>query len=170
MRDKSYVPSVAGWMPLILIVVVFVVVVAMLVVNAFRREAELKAAEEEVSSLTITNEILVVELTAANKKLAMPVFVEIVYDPNETIYQPGNPATSTRLQWRIGTFNEFSTQIYTGQLSVVAPIQLMDYRVLYPGGGDMIGNTDLLPAAIDHAAKQQQQLFAEVDNSGFVDR
>lgn len=150
-------------------IIIFVVLLVVSIMSLCNQANELRSAQTAVSELVAINEGLVAELADAKAKLAMPVYVEVVYDPDETIHQPADP-TATRLQWQLGSYDNFESQLHAGAMSLVAPIDLMNYRVLQPGGGDMIGNTDLLPAVVKHAFDQRQELFDEVDNSGFIDR
>lgn len=167
--DSSYVPSVVSWTPIAIIAIIFMVLVIM-GINAMNQAAELRAAEEKITALTDELAETSAKLVVAENQLAMPVYVEVVYDPNETIRRPADPINATCLQWRLGTIKDFETQLYAGHASLVVPINLMGYRVLLPNGGDMIGDTDLLPLAVNHAVDQREELFSEVDNSGFIDR
>ncbi|HCR42218.1 TPA: hypothetical protein DIV45_02560 [Patescibacteria group bacterium] len=163
-HESSYVPSVVSWTPIAIIAIIFVILV-IVGINAMNQAVKLKTAEEKVSALTTANEILVAELAEAKAKLDMPVYVEVIYDPDETIYHPAELENSTRLEWRLGSIDDFKTRYYAGKISLIAQINdLMAYRVVLPGGGsNMIGDTDLLPLLVADAVEQREELFEVVD-------
>jgi len=162
-HESSYVPSVVSWTPIAIIAIIFVILV-IVGINAMNQAVKLKTAEEKVSALTTANEILVAELAEAKAKLDMPVYVEVIYDPAETIYRSADQSNSTRLEWRLGNYANFQTRYYAGKISLIAPIDLMSYRMVSPDGGNMIGDTDLLPLVVADAVEQRQELFSEIDN------
>jgi len=181
-QEKPLVPSVVSWMPIAIIVVIVMIIVFVFATNAAnnRQAAKIKAADNEkaVVSLTITNEALTAELAEteaelaeANAKLAIPIVVEVVYDPNETISQPADPSSSIRLNWNIGPMTEFQVGLKNHEVYWLVPINLMNYNVIGLDGVETMGDTDILPIVVDHQSNQYgEELMTAVDSSGFIDQ